>query len=160
MKKVNKGILSFLASTLLVGSLAFSKPKVVSMGEAEFSNHSLITSGLVGCTAIAFDYGKTAVMAHALPLLESQIDYPGKRLLNSREVVDYLIKESLKRGLNPKEAQVYINSGSKSSLDKIINDLDANHLFIVSQELAPLNPEGKQRTVIYNPIRNQMSVKY
>lgn len=138
------------------------KPLIVKVGEGRYNQGNLVSYDFVRCSAVVFDYGENALMAHALPLLAPEFDFMGKKLITSGGVVDYLINESKKYGLNPDEAEVYVNSGDQISLDKIIETLESSNLTIKEGKFRfkeGYNPQSSDsRIVLYDPHENKLSV--
>ena len=143
-----------------------SKPVVVRAGRAEYNQGNLVSYGFGECSAVVLDYGNSAIMAHAVPLLGKNIDIQlsvlnrKNKTITSGGVVDYLLEESAERGLNPKRAQAHVISGNQKSLERIVSDLKLQGIAIVQASLRDDKSTIKEElsTILYSPSEDKMTV--
>jgi hypothetical protein len=142
------GVCLLLGTLMLSGGLHYSKnfrqkPQIVRVGQIEHSQKDLVTYDLATCSAVVFDYKDSAIMVHALPVLDNGLEFKlgDRKLISVWEAVDYLIKESEKHGLNTKEARVYVSAGDEKSLDIITNDLNARGINVIQGNIRPEKKE-------------------
>jgi len=173
----HKWFMGGLVGLVIAGSLILNKqndiqkefqdptqmPKIVQPGHVEYNNGDLVSYDFVRCTAVVFDYGDSALMAHATPLLEPKLFIlTRKESITAGSVVEYFIQESNRLGLNPKEARAYVNAGDKKSLDKITEELKKNHIPVIKAKMRfrkGYDPSYSDvRTILYSPSRNKLSV--
>ncbi len=127
-----------------------------------YNDGPLETRELVNCSAVILDFGKSAIMAHALPL-EKRGDWivDGDKGITTGNVVDYLLKDAKLRGLDYRKGHAIVNAGSDEALAFIVKDLRAAGITIAeaNTKLAP-GSNGISRMVGYDPKSKKLDVEY
>lgn len=128
--------------------------KTVAMGRIGFNQGPIRSNYVSWCTTVILDYGGTAFLAHALPGESDNQDYPG--LINVNNVVMYLVRESRKRGFDPRSSEAIINTSTQEYLEVITNDLVERGIPI----RITIKEGGPSRNIIYLPTLNRMEIEF
>lgn len=109
-----------------------------------YNKGPLYSKNFFSCSALILDYGEDALLSH------SSWSYG---------LVDSLIKESKKRGLDPKESFAVVNGGKRQSLNEIVKDLKKNNIPIKKKikNFRTLK-RGIGRNIIYFPKQNSLKI--
>jgi hypothetical protein len=135
----------------------------VKTGGIGYSDGRLVSSGFYYCSAVILDFGKSALMAHALPAYD--LRYPSSRVVfvyndcmeaSVGSIVNVLIEESRILGLDPKGGSALINAGMKKSLDLLVSDFESAGIAILE---ASSSTTFKRRRVEYDPRHRKMLVE-
>jgi hypothetical protein len=165
------GIVGLVLAGTLIGVADYQKKqdeKLINDSNARivsgitYHSGALTSEGFLGCSAVVLDWGEEAIMAHALPYLRPNLIRRGVTLFTAGGVVERLIDESSKYGLNPKDAEAHINSGDKKSLLRIIKNLENNSIKIAKAELRfqdeYLPKFSSPKTLTYIPTKNKFYI--
>ena len=117
-------------------------------------NKTLVSEDFKYCNALILDSGDQALLAHALPG-STRLASP----YNAQTVVNYLLEDLEKHGMNPDSVEAIVNAGSERDLELILGDLREKGIKV--REASYDTSNGKYiRDVRYNPVTDDLSVTY
>ncbi|GEM_PF-2766623 len=162
---------------LSIAGLSFRNPKnsienlfdetsqSVSWGHVAHINSPAKSYGFYGCTAVIFDYGNEALFSHALAGYDLiGINFRGRlddrAPVNGYNVVERMVEESRKRGLNLRDCEALIDAGNETELRKILEDLNKEGIKVRKSKLWSVsNGTPIRRDVYFNPSRDLLVIR-
>jgi hypothetical protein len=123
---------------------------VIPTGSYSFGQ-KIASYDFAGCSAIAIDYGDSAVFAHAIP--GGSMDLIDYSCIGSCDVVDTLVKKLKDRGIDYSKSFAVVNAGIKQSLDSIMSDLKKYNI-PVKKNIIEEEYNCKLRDVSYDAVKN------
>lgn len=154
----------------------------IDMGSIKYITSPAKSLDFFSCTGVILDYQNKAVFAHATPwyiynreMIKRKALNPSSDYLDTDEVgVDYLetnganvvkklIRESERRGLDPKEGKAIVIAGEKEELEEILSNLHAEGISVKTQKLYKNydRSNGKliARDIYFDPFLDKLIVK-
>lgn len=141
--------------------------EIIKEGEiSKLTDKDILTYDVLTCSAVAFDFGERAIMAHAVPLMNMECDcvIGTNKPVNAETVADYLVKESEKYGLDSKKSRVFISACDEKSLELITNSL-AGKGIPVQKASARFKTQGEAQFITnpyqvirYRPSKDKLEV--